>query len=41
VSLLRETGSLREGHFEYPDGMHSNEYLQIRWRSGTISTPAR
>jgi orotate phosphoribosyltransferase len=29
VSLLRETGSLREGHFEYPDGMHSNEYLQI------------
>jgi orotate phosphoribosyltransferase len=29
VSLLRETGALREGHFEDPDGMHSNEYLQI------------
>jgi orotate phosphoribosyltransferase len=29
VQLLRETGSLRDGHFEYPDGMHSNEYLQV------------
>jgi orotate phosphoribosyltransferase len=29
VQLLRETGSLRDGHFEYPDGMHTNEYLQI------------
>jgi orotate phosphoribosyltransferase len=29
VQLLRETGSLRDGHFEYPDGMHSNQYLQI------------
>jgi orotate phosphoribosyltransferase len=29
VQLLRETGALRDGHFEYPDGMHSNEYLQI------------
>ncbi len=28
VSLLTETGALRKGHFEYPDGMHSNEYLQ-------------
>src|ERR1051326_8094218 len=28
VALLRETGALREGHFEYPNGMHSNEYLQ-------------
>src|ERR1043165_3837797 len=29
VDLLRETGALREGHFEYPNGMHSNEYLQV------------
>ncbi len=29
VQLLRETGALREGHFEYPSGMHSNEYLQV------------
>ena len=28
VDLLRETGALRHGHFEYPNGMHSNEYLQ-------------
>jgi orotate phosphoribosyltransferase len=29
VNLLRETGALRDGHFEYPSGMHSNEYLQV------------
>jgi orotate phosphoribosyltransferase len=29
VSLLRETGALRDGHFEYPTGLHSNEYLQV------------
>jgi orotate phosphoribosyltransferase len=29
ISLLRETGALRDGHFEYPDGMHANEYLQV------------
>src|SRR5262249_58505282 len=29
VGILRETGALREGHFEYPGGMHSNEYLQV------------
>ena len=29
IQLLRETGALREGHFEYPSGLHSNEYLQI------------
>jgi orotate phosphoribosyltransferase len=27
--VLRETGALREGHFEYPGGLHSNEYLQV------------
>jgi orotate phosphoribosyltransferase len=26
---LRETGALRDGHFEYPTGLHSNEYLQV------------
>ena len=29
VNLLRETGALRDGHFEYPSGLHSNEYLQV------------
>ncbi|MBZ5577313.1 MAG: phosphoribosyltransferase [Acidobacteriia bacterium] len=29
VAVLRETGALRDGHFEYPSGMHSNEYLQV------------
>jgi orotate phosphoribosyltransferase len=29
VSVLRETGALRDGHFEYPAGLHSNEYLQV------------
>ena len=26
--MLREAGALRDGHFEYPNGMHSNEYLE-------------
>jgi len=29
VALLRETGALRDGHFRYPNGLHSNEYLQM------------
>ena len=29
VAVLRETGALRAGHFEYPTGLHSNEYLQV------------
>ena len=29
VAVLRETGALRDGHFEYSTGMHSNEYLQV------------
>jgi orotate phosphoribosyltransferase len=29
IGLLRETGSLRHGHFEYPNGMHANEYVQV------------
>ena len=29
VRVLRETGALRDGHFEYPSGVHSNEYLQV------------
>ncbi|HZU27436.1 MAG TPA: phosphoribosyltransferase family protein [Bryobacteraceae bacterium] len=29
VSILRQTGALREGHFEYPNGLHANEYLQV------------
>ena len=29
VNILRDTGGLRDGHFEYPSGLHSNEYLQV------------
>ena len=29
VGLLRQTGALRDGHFEYPNGLHSDEYLQV------------
>lgn len=29
VRILRETGALRKGHFEYTNGSHSNEYLQV------------
>jgi orotate phosphoribosyltransferase len=28
-SLLKETGALREGHFEFPNGLHSNAYFQM------------
>ncbi len=29
VELLRQTGALRQGHFEYPTGLHSDGYLQV------------
>ncbi len=29
VALLQQTGALRKGHFEYPNGLHANEYLQV------------
>ena len=29
LSVLRETGALRKGHFIYPNGVHSDEYLQV------------
>lgn len=29
VALLRNTGALRDGHFEYSNGLHANEYLQV------------
>ena len=29
VDLLRQTGALRDGHFQYPNGLHCNEYLQV------------
>ncbi len=35
IAMLRQAGALREGHFEYPNGMHANEFLQValafRW----------
>jgi len=29
VALLRETGALRTGHFQYPNGLHASRYLQV------------
>jgi orotate phosphoribosyltransferase len=29
LELLKQTGALREGNFEYPNGLHSNQYMQI------------
>jgi len=29
TELLRETGALREGHFEFPTGLHSGHYFQM------------
>jgi orotate phosphoribosyltransferase len=29
IALFRESGALRDGHFAYPTGLHSNEYLQV------------
>jgi orotate phosphoribosyltransferase len=29
IDLLRRTGGLRKGHFEYPSGLHTDEYLQV------------
>lgn len=29
ITMLRQTGALRNGHFEYPNGMHTDEYLQV------------
>ena len=29
VRVLRDTGALRDGHFEYTNGLHSNQYLQV------------
>ena len=29
VALLRRTGGLRDGHFEYGNGLHASEYLQV------------
>ena len=29
TDILRKTGALREGHFEYPNGLHSTQYLQV------------
>lgn len=29
IALLEQTGALRRGHFEYPNGLHADEYLQV------------
>src|SRR3984893_7977543 len=30
VGLLRRTGAIRDGHFEYPSGLHATEYMQVQ-----------
>lgn len=30
VGMLRQTGAIRDGHFEYPNGLHANEYIQVQ-----------
>jgi orotate phosphoribosyltransferase len=30
VQLLRKTRAIRDGHFEYPNGLHANEYMQVQ-----------
>jgi orotate phosphoribosyltransferase len=29
IALLRRTGGIRQGHFEYPNGAHVSEYVQV------------
>jgi len=29
IGMMRETGALRNGHFEYSTGMHANEHLEV------------
>jgi len=29
LDLLKDTGALREGHFEFPNGVHSRQYFQM------------
>jgi orotate phosphoribosyltransferase len=29
IAMLRQTGALRNGHFEYPNGMHADEHLEV------------
>jgi orotate phosphoribosyltransferase len=38
VGLLRQTGGLRKGHFEYPGGLHTDEYLQVALTMGHYET---
>lgn len=30
VQLLRASGAIRDGHFEYPNGLHATEYIQVQ-----------
>ncbi len=29
LTMLRQTGALRQGHFEYANGMHTDEFVQV------------
>jgi orotate phosphoribosyltransferase len=30
IQLLRRSGAIRDGHFEYPSGLHATEYIQVQ-----------
>src|SRR6202022_1088870 len=30
VQLLRRTGAIRDGHFQYPNGLHATQYIQVQ-----------
>ncbi len=30
IAVLRETGAIRDGHFEYPNGLHATEHIQVQ-----------
>jgi orotate phosphoribosyltransferase len=30
LAVLRKTGAIRDGHFEYPNGLHAGEYTQVQ-----------
>ena len=40
VALLRETGALRDGHFEYPSGCTPTSTCRCRWPCATTSMSA-
>ena len=38
IELLKQSGALREGFFQYPGGLYSNQYLQVAMAMTTYRT---